>query len=58
MYQNNKSMDQTRAVDPDPLGYVFIFPPRSGSGREKEKGKNRKNVRKLVIIGILLQFVQ
>ena len=32
----------TRAVDPDPHGSAFIFPPESESRREKISNKNRK----------------
>ena len=50
----------TRAVDPDPHGSAFIFPPESGSRKEKCSNKNRKNERKLIIIASLFKsnFVQ
>ena len=37
----------SRAVDPDPHGSAFIFPPESGFRRGKFEGKNRRNARKM-----------
>ena len=48
----------TRAVNPDPHGFVFIFPPGPGSRRVKFKNNYRKNARKLVIIVILIEKIK
>ena len=43
-----------RAVDPDPHGSAFIFPP--GSGIVNLSTKNWKNAKKLLITATLLSF--
>ena len=47
---NKVKNTQVRAVDPDPHGSAFIFPPVSGSRRDKIEAKTEKNARKKVII--------